>query len=99
MYAVIVLRSGCDGVPLYAKLARSTYPKAAKLQSHEATKREKRHRTSDLGAASKPTIREVAIASLQSNLSSILLRLGAAVTTESISEAINSRHTLTCLQM
>jgi hypothetical protein len=29
---------------------RSTYPKAEKLQSHKATKREKRHRTSDLGS-------------------------------------------------
>lgn len=49
----------CGGVSLDAELARSTYPKAEKLQSHKATKREKRHRTSDLGsqdATSRSTI-------------------------------------------
>ena len=42
----------CGGVSLDAELARSTYPKAEKLQSHKATKREKRDRTSDLGSQS-----------------------------------------------
>ena len=49
----------CGGVSLDAELARSTYPKAEKLQSHKATKREKRDRTNDLGsqdATSRSTI-------------------------------------------
>jgi hypothetical protein len=51
-WSPIVLRSGCGGVSPNAELARSTYPKAKKLKSHKATKREKRDRTSDLGSQS-----------------------------------------------
>jgi hypothetical protein len=50
--SLVVLQSGCGGVSLDAELARSTYPEAEKLQSHKATKREKRDRTSDLGSYS-----------------------------------------------
>jgi hypothetical protein len=64
----IVLQSGCLWWgSLDAGLARSTYPKAAKPQIHKATKREKRHPTSDPGPRVQlldQSLREVAIASL-----------------------------------